>query len=223
MQTQGSLLTEGWGGGEKRGPLRAGDVHLVYLRGNVQAEDTVGWEQPREGAGATSHGSWSPGVGDRPPPWALWGQGTERTGTSGRGASPGAAQNPEAESRVHSACGLRQAPCLQSSRPGRLQKPQGPSSRGAAPLTSKNPPPRATERPTQPGSASRGPGPCLGLSPPPTSERPRAGKDTHNPLQVQKDAPTRREATKGAQRGMGLWAGVPSGCQVPRGYSVKTH
>lgn len=165
MQTQGSLLTEGWGGGEKRGPLRAGDVHLVYLRGNVQAEDTVGWEQPREGAGATSHGSWSPGVGDRPPPWALWGQGTEQTGTSGRGAGPGAAQNPEAESRVHSACGLRQAPCLQSCQPGRLQKPQGPSSRGAAPLTSKDPPPRATERPTQPGSASRSPGPCLGLSP----------------------------------------------------------
>ena len=85
-------------------------------------------------------------------------------GTSGRGDGPRAAQNPEAESRVHSACGLRQAPCLQSCRPGRLQKPQGPSSRGAAPLTSKNPPPRATERPTQPGSASRSPGPCLGLS-----------------------------------------------------------
>lgn len=72
---------------------------------------------------------------------------------------------PEAESRGRLACRLRRAMRLQSCRPGRLQKPQGPSGRGVAPLASKNPPPRATKRPTQPGSASRTPGPCLGLSP----------------------------------------------------------
>ena len=148
---------------EARTEARPGeDVHPVYLRGNVQVDNTV-W-----GVGSSSEKAWGPHRAAHGP--LAW-ETVNPEGAVGVGyrANPDERKRgrsePEAESRGRLACRLRRAMRLQSCRPGRLQKPQGPSGKGVAPLASKNPPPRATKRPTQPGSASRTPGPCLGLSP----------------------------------------------------------